>query len=630
MENKKTKLCLLSTEFELNAWLSDCLSDDSYEISVASTLELVIDSDSGSLPDVIVIDFDSSWEKSIEVYNGLRIRKEVPHTPIVFLISRVDNGTLARLREANADDFILKTASKNEVRARLENCRHHCFRVTCGRMDSEVLSAAIDHVEDIVLVVQYDGKIVFSNRAAERFYEGEIKEKNVFDLRDDQGRSDLTRLIREVQETDNCVSERIHLGLSERLVSIIPLSSSGRDGLPYLVIVNHGIGKDDKLGIHLRQSQKMESVALLADGIAHDLNNILGGMIGYISLLKARAKPTDHSLPALEMIEKASDRASEVISQLLDFASNKVIDMKPLDLNTEIKKALNLIKGSIRRKIKIEKDFEKRLPSIWGDSLQIEQVVMNIAFAAMTTLPEGYGDLSIISKLVESSDIPINGTENVSDLEYVCMMISMKRSDVDSHRISDDYASGSLVNKKLDSAGLGLAIVRNIVNDYNGFFFTDNESQSFTVFRVYFPVYNPSYIEPQLEGVRVEVREENSKIGKILVIDDEMIILQMIRDSLELLGYNGLFASSGAHGIKTFREHMDEIVLVILDLYIPDMPGEEILKELRRCKPNLRVLVASGYEYRQKAEMMKELNVDDYLPKPFKINNLEEKLRRLL
>ncbi len=380
----------------------------------------------------------------------------------------------------------------------------------------------------------------------------------------------------------------------------------------------------DTMEMHLRQSQKMESIGLLAEGIAHDLNNILGGMIGYISLLKAKAKAADSTLPVLDMIEKSSERASEIISQLLDFAKNKHIELQPLDLNPMIKQSLNLIKSSIRFKLGIRDTLKSGLPAIWADSSQMVQAIMNLSLAGIHSIFTGIPELAVETALVSVDNIPGPARARIA-VDHVCMTIDIVGVGSGKRSLGLD---GDRPLKKIDHAGLELAIARHVINDCNGILYIDTEKPDRTIFTVYLPIYS----RPESENSDADTAESvvGQGAGYILVVDDEAIVLQMILDTLDLLGYNGLSASTGTEGIEIFKARMDEIDLVILDLYIPDVPGEEIITELRKLKPDIKILVASGYEYRQKQEKMKELKVNAYLTKPFKLHDLEGKLSQLL
>ena len=238
----------------------------------------------------------------------------------------------------------------------------------------------------------------------------------------------------------------------------------------------------------------------------------------------------------------------------------------------------------------------------------------------------------IESKFVSIDESNFNQFPQIPAGEYTCIFLSLVEKKQDNTKEDYGYSEPKLSSSnKIVGAGLGIAIVRNIVKDFNGFF-TETTGDNIPRYSVYFPIAESMNKEftSVLHDPKTSSGLTNIKTGLILVIDDEPIILQMIRDSLELLGYNSVLASSGEEGIQKFKQNIKEIDLLILDLYIPDKDGEQILKELRQLKPGLKVLIASGYEYKRKAAAMEALNVNGYLPKPFKINELEDKLNRII
>ncbi len=427
-----------------------------------------------------------------------------------------------------------------------------------------------------------------------------------------------------VKELDNdLILDHLTAGADD-FISLQSDESEIRMRLQFQITKKSSIASE-KVQSYIKLSRKMKAVGLLAEGIAHDLNNYLGGMIGYISLLKAKAKPKDDTVPVLSMLEKASDEAADVITRLLDFAGSKIEGITEININETAEKSLKLIKNSILKNIRKEVKLTKRLPNILGNTSQLEQLVIHLVFAATNKLSNESGEL-----LIRTNFHPLEKMLSISHKlpvgNYISIEISLTK---DQPEIPDDEKTDFLSVKKSFDSGLDLAIARNIVNDFNGFFYSDIKDVNTLSFYAYFPTIE-SNSKPSNNSNSKEITSEDKKSGLILVIDDESIILQLISDTLELLGYNGLLAETGSQGMELFKKHHFEIDLVILDLDLPDINGDLILQKLRKIKPQQKVLVASGYEFNQKEKFLKKVKVNDYLSKPFKIHDLEMKLNQLL
>ncbi len=349
------------------------------------------------------------------------------------------------------------------------------------------------------------------------------------------------------------------------------------------------------------------SIARIAGGAAHDLNNILGGIVGYISILKAKTSKNDDIFPVLEMIEKNGDRATKIISQLVDYANNADFNLKPLDLNDLLQQISATLSAYMGNSVNISYNLADDLPQIIASQSSVTQIIKNLVLSAAQTIP--HGDLAFSTTIIKvQKNLPDYIKEKKQ--KFIYLSIIMTRAGLD---INDEIDN----NKDFNDTGLNVAIVRELARSSNSYFFIDSKSYSEILFSLYFPVSKDT-------GKK---ETKNDKKNLIMVVDNETILLRMIKDCFELLGYKGVFVPSGKQAIDIFKKRNKEIKLVMLDLFMPEINGEDVLKELRKVDPTVQILITSGFAHEQKNDLIEKYGIKYFLNKPFKIKTLDSKLK---
>ncbi|MHB1025902.1 MAG: ATP-binding protein, partial [Desulfobacteria bacterium] len=373
------------------------------------------------------------------------------------------------------------------------------------------------------------------------------------------------------------------------------------------------------------QALKMEAVGTLAGGIAHDFNNALTGVVGFGELLRNRVAGDEQALHDLDEIQRCAERASTLTRQLLTFARRQVIEPVNLNLNTLVADLMKLIGKVVGEHIEVKTSLGKNVPTIHADRGQIEQVLMNLCLNARDAMPEG-GRL-----VVETGDV-------VLDEECVCRNPYMKTGRYALLTVSD---TGTGMDEKTRArafepffttkgpdkgTGLGLAMVYGIVKQHGGFIHLYSEPGKGTTFKVYFPV-----IEAQPDAAPENLREEIVRGGAetILLAEDEESILSFIERALKALGYTVLVARNGEEAIEMFRQHK-EIVLAVLDVVMPRKGGKEAFEEMRKEKPELKVIYMSGYSVGAVHDSFVLVPGTPFLQKPFGPAVLARKVREVL
>jgi PAS domain S-box-containing protein len=385
------------------------------------------------------------------------------------------------------------------------------------------------------------------------------------------------------------------------------------------------ITEHKKLEQQLLQSQKMESVGILAGGVAHEFNNLLLAILGYGKVLQESIPADDeHSQESIANVIKAADRAADLTKSLLAFSRKQLIIPKPVHINTLIGNTGKLIQRVIGEDIEFRTSFSDKNLLVIADPGQIEQVLMNMATNARDAMPHG-GCLSITTKQVfvkkgseAQYDLPVPG-------KYALISVADTGTGIDEKSLESIFEPFYTSKEVGKGTGLGLSIVHGIIKQHNGSILASSEPSEGTTFNIYLPL---------VEGHAV--KEESKTLvplahGRetLLVAEDEEVVRMFMKKILERAGYKVIIAENGEDAVTRFREH-DDISLVLSDVLMPRKNGKEMLDELRVLKPGVKVIFISGYaaDVMQKKGLFEEGT--EFITKPFDANDLLQKVREEL
>jgi len=383
-----------------------------------------------------------------------------------------------------------------------------------------------------------------------------------------------------------------------------------------------------RLEAQLRHSQKMEAIGTLAGGVAHDFNNILHIIMGYVQQILARDRLEQEDRDSLVQIERAAERASALVNRLLTFSRKVEPELGPLDLNQAVRQAVLILEHTLPRMISIETHLEEDLPLVNGDPAQIEQVLLNLAANAADAMPEG-GNLLIETTVLTADQTFCRQHPEVKPGRYVRLSVTDTGHGMDEETLKKVFEPFFTTKQPGRGTGLGLATAYGIVRSHGGLITCYSELGIGTTFRVYLPVLEGA---GAARAVVAGATTPELPTGRetILVVDDEEAIVELGRRSLEGLGYRVLAAGSGEEALEVFRRHRGEVDLVLLDLGMPGMGGPRCLKALKDLDPQVRVIIASGYSANGAVREFLRDGAVGYLGKPFRLKDLAQKVREVL
>lgn len=374
------------------------------------------------------------------------------------------------------------------------------------------------------------------------------------------------------------------------------------------------------------QTQKLEGLGNIAAGIAHDFNNILGVIIGYSDLLGQSAYETEKFGRGMNAIAKAADRGKSLVRQLLTFARKTEVTFESLILNGEVAEIKKLVEETFPRTIEVRTSLSKKLPPVLADATQIHQVLLNLCVNARDAMPKG-GCLTVSTGVVPGSGLLPQYPEAKAD-RYVELKVTDTGTGMDDatrQRIFEPFFTTKGVGK---GTGLGLSVVYGIVESHGGFIDVRSEPGKGTTFVVYLPVLghtvDPVDLGKEASGVSFE------QAGTILVIEDEDMLRELLRSVLTSGGHAVLLARDGDEGVAAFLENKDRVDLVISDLGLPKLGGEEVVRRIRKISGEVKIAVASGFiNPLARSELEKE-GVAYFIQKPYRTSELLRIVNELL
>jgi two-component system, cell cycle sensor histidine kinase and response regulator CckA len=379
----------------------------------------------------------------------------------------------------------------------------------------------------------------------------------------------------------------------------------------------------ERLKSQVLHAQKMEAIGTLAGGIAHDFNNLLMGFQGNISLMLMDLEADHPHREFLNNMENYVKRGSELTRQILGFARGGKYEVKSTNINEMIDRSADMF-GRTKREIIIHKKFQEDLWLVEVDRGQIEQVLLNLFVNAWQAMPAG-GNLFLQTENVTLEAHDYDKPYAISPGKYIRISVSDTGIGMDKatqDRIFEPFFTTKAVGR---GTGLGLASTYGIIKNHNGIINVYSEKGYGTTFKIYLPASKRQLSEEKRQREEVLTGSEH-----ILLVDDEDMVADIGKEMLEKLGYKILVAASGTEAIKIFKARRDSVDLVILDMIMPDMSGGETFNRLKAIRPDVKILLSSGYSLNGQASEIMKRGCNGFIQKPFNVKQISRKIREIL
>jgi two-component system cell cycle sensor histidine kinase/response regulator CckA len=374
----------------------------------------------------------------------------------------------------------------------------------------------------------------------------------------------------------------------------------------------------------IRQSQKIEAIGTLAGGIAHDFNNILAAIIGYTEMTIGRLKQTElHRY--LEQVLKASDRAKNLVTQIMTFSRRADKEIKPLDITSLLNEALKLLRATLPSTIEIRIEIDMEVGNVLADPTQLHQVIMNLCTNAAFAMRERGGILEIG---LHNEDITPEMVSLYPDLNpgpYVKLTMSDTGTGIAPDIIDRIFDTLFTTKNRGEGTGLGLSVVYGIVRECGGTVTVHSTPGAGSTFSVYLPAVEH---EEKLTAEPSDTIPRGSE--RILFVDDENILAEIGREMLEGIGYEVIAATSSIGALEIFRSQPDRFDLVVTDMTMPGMTGVDLSKELLKIRRDIPIMLCTGFSELITEDEAKRLGIREFLMKPFSLKDIARVVRKVL
>jgi two-component system cell cycle sensor histidine kinase/response regulator CckA len=471
----------------------------------------------------------------------------------------------------------------------------------------------------------------------------------LFGLARGEGPVGRRRLIELVAESDRPTLQAALNAATAGHAEIVPIdvSLAGKDGRSARVYVNpveNGAGDEEAVIVNalditeqrllenqVRQQQKMESVGQLAGGVAHDFNNVLTAIIGFSDLLLANHRPSDPSFQDIMNIKQNANRAAGLVRQLLAFSRRQTLRPQVLALGDVLSDLQILLTRLLGEKVKLQLVHGRDLWPIKADLNQFEQVIINLAVNGRDAMPGG-GTMAIRTRNLAAAEVTAFGYHPLPAADYVLVEVEDTGTGIPPEvqaKIFEPFFSTKEVGK---GTGLGLSTVYGIVKQTGAHIFFDSEMGKGTVFRIFLPRYVPAEGEKAVGGSSepsVEIADLTGS-ATILLVEDEEAVRAFAARALTSRGYKVHEAASGVEALEVMQETGGKVDLVVSDVVMPELDGPSLLRELRKTRPELKIIFVSGYAEDAFKKNLPEGEKFHFLPKPFSLKQLAVAVKETL
>jgi signal transduction histidine kinase/DNA-binding response OmpR family regulator len=491
------------------------------------------------------------------------------------------------------------------------------------------LETILESMNEGILEV-YTGRVVYANSAAVKLcgvpLENLLTSKPQ-DLFTDGARDRIDKLLNNDDLEMSVIGLTRPMDLNGRQIIVRSFPVKGEADTTILLITDVTDQRD--LEYQLQHMRRMDAIGNLAGGIAHNFNNLLMGVQGNVSILVQDKQPGDAGYDELAGIERCIESGANLTRQLLSFAKGGRYALEMVDVNELIEKSSEMF-ARTRKEIHVVRRLEENLAMAEVDAAQIELAMMDLYVNAWHAMPQG-GTLTIRSAGVMLDEEFVK-PYHLSPGSYLKIDVSDTGTGMDAKTIDRIFEPFYTTRPVGEGTGLGLASVFGIIKKHRGVITVESRVGRGTTFSIYLPS-----AQIPIEAAENHVRHDRSTCarpekgsGTILVVDDEEYILNADKAMLNELGYEVLLANGGREALRVFDEYKDRINLLILDLVMPDLGGEIVYDRIKSARPDIRVILSSGYSIEGQAESILKKGCDGFIQKPYNLNQLAQKINEIL
>ena len=498
------------------------------------------------------------------------------------------------------------------------------------RESEERYRAVLETSPDPIVAYDINGKVTYINPAFTKVFGwtlDDLRNKRIDYVPENQ-QAATAAMIDKVKRGESFSGfETQRLSKEGKIVDISMSAAIWRDNKGVLVgsvITLRNITDRKRLEKQLVQVQKMEAIGTLAGGIAHDFNNILSAIIGFTEICASTVEEGSQVFHNLQKVLGAGDRAKNLVKQILAFSRQSESEPKPVQVKLIAVEALTLIRATIPTTIEIQQQLESE-SAVMADPTQIHQIIMNLCTNAENAMLKNGGKLkvSLLDVVIDPESMERYG--RIKSGAYVKLSVSdtgqgMSQDTLD--RIFDPFFT---TKEKGKGTGMGLSVVHGIVESYGGKVIVDSVPEKGSTFDIYIPAIGVEESAPHQTSELL-----SSGTERILFVDDEELQVDLGEQMLRRLGYQVTSSMSSVNALDLFRSNPDQFDLVITDMTMPQMTGEKLAREIMQIRPDIPIILCSGYSELMTESQAKQIGIKAFVMKPIVIREMADTIRKVL
>ena len=596
-------------------------------------------------PDLVMLDVMMPGMSGFEVSERMRQNPKTVDIPIIFVTARDDAATIAKCFAAGGNDYAAKPLRIYELLARVKLALTTSMHKRRARESEEALEESkgflkkiIDENPAQIFVINDQNRLLITNKTFASLLHTTPENLNGKTLDELKGEgialNHLANIIK--NKSDQSIS-------NEKTRHSFEMPYHDPDGNEHWLVCTRvpfmyhneqcvlGINLDftnlkqteftnKKLEEQLAQSQKMEVIGTLAGGIAHDFNNMLAVILGYSDLAKNTLPEGAKQVNHLNEVIKAGNRAKDLVKQILNFSRQTEIQHVDISITFIIKEVIKMIKSTLPSNINCNVDIDQNARFVRGDQTQMHQILMNLCINANQAMPDS-GTLTVKMGNYQTNKACGACGHDLSG-DYVHVAISdtgMGMSEQVKKRIFEPYFTTKEVGK---GTGMGLAVVHGIINQHNGHICVDSEEGVGSSFHVYLPSSKSNFSESiAVQAVNYSGHES------LMVVDDEPMVGELVRETLELKGYTVTLHKCSVEALADFKKGPNKYDLILTDYMMPKMTGDKLAIEIRKLNKEIPIILATGYSNNITKETAQSIGISSFLMKPIIGDNLCKAVR---
>jgi PAS domain S-box-containing protein len=639
------KILVVDDEESIRITLSAFLTKDKHDVQVAEDADKAIELFEKTDFDVVVSDIILPRMTGVDLIKA--IRKISPYVQVIMMTGRPTVETASESLRAGAFDYLYKPIRKDTILKtvrnalkvkiledqnlkRQEDLEHLVIERTRSFWESEKRYRQLVHHSPDGIAIQREDKLIFANhsmkkileRISDNLFEKTILDRTALNLPQDvnfvsdddvTNEKNITRFEEIFTGEDN---DPIHLD-----IVTLPMTLEGK---PAIQVIARDITKQKFLERSLRQSQKMEAIGTLAGGIAHDFNNILFSIIGYSELSFDELEENSPVRKNLREILEASKRATDLVRQILTFSRQTENELSLVQIDLIVKETLTLLRASLPTTIEIRKNIKTDAMAL-SDPTQIHQILMNLCVNASHAMREKGGILAVD---LESVEIDTDLSGKYPDLKagpYINMSVCDTGHGIAPETLNRIFDPFFTTKTREHGTGLGLSVIHGIVKNIGGAIYAFSKVDKGSIFKVFIPAIERRITPEQRTKAPIPKGTEH-----ILFIDDEPVLANMGKQLLESLGYQVEMITKSSDALELFRKKPDRFDLVITDMTMPNITGEKLAIELMNIRPDIPVILSSGFNYNIDEKKAMALGIRAFISKPVLKQEIAETIRNVL